>query len=165
MYKCLLDTRASLTVASSAFIQKTPIYIGCLTFSHPVRITHDFHYPFILGFDFLNENKTSIDFESQQLILFDENSVALSVCLTCSAEGYARAVRTMLIPQRSETNEYLHQKERCYCVTRTKPYAVKKRTSHYSSMLVKVENGKTMLHILSPTIRIFSYMSEKSLHY
>ena len=106
----LLDTGASLTVASSAFIQKTrcssaslqppthpiirgvtgarlhvlgvltiPISIGGLAFSHPFQVIQHFDYPLILSVDFLNENKASIDFASQQLILPDEHSMTHSV--------------------------------------------------------------------------------------
>lgn len=133
----LLNTGASITVASASFINKTslartsflpaihpvikgvagarltvldvltvPISIGGVKFSHPVHIIQDLHYPFILGLDFFNKNKhkTRIDFDSQVLLLPDENNDVHNIHLLSASERKARASSTVLIPKRSEMN-------------------------------------------------------------
>lgn len=131
----LLDTGASITVASASFINKTslartsfqpsthpvikgvtgvrltvlgvltvPISIGGVKLSHPVHIIQELHYPFILGLDFLNKHKARIDFDSQVLLLPDENNDVHNIHLLSASERKARASSTVLIPKRSEMN-------------------------------------------------------------
>ena len=132
-----------------------PNSIGCLTFSHPVHIIQDLHYPFILGVDFLNKNKANIDFASQQLILPDEYQASHSVCLLSPVEGHARAATSVLIPQHSETNVLVNISNiKNSANVLLEPNTSLRHSKHLTTTtrcLVHVEDGKAMLRILNPT--------------
>lgn len=183
----LLDTGASITVASASFINKTslartsflpathpvikgvagarltvlgvltvPISIGGVKFSHPVHIIQDLHYPFIRGLDFLNKNnhKTRIDFDSQVLLLPDENNDVHNIHLLSASERKARASSTVLIPKRSEMNipiNISHIKNCTNVLLEPNPFLIKNMQLIAARCLVQVDKGKANLRVMNPT--------------
>lgn len=181
----LLDTGASITVASASFINKTslagtpfqpathpvikgvtgakltvlgvltiPISIGGVKFSHPVHIIQDLHYPFILGLDFLNKHKARIDFNSQVLLLPDENSDVHNIHLLSASEGKARASSTVLIPKRSEMNipvNISHIKNCTNVLLEPNPSLITNMQLIAARCLVQVDKGKAYLRVMNPT--------------
>lgn len=183
----LLDTGASITVASASFINKTslartsflpathpvikgvagarltvlgvltvPISIGGVKFSHPVDIIQDLHYPFILGLDFLNKNKhkSRIDFDSQVLLLPDENNDVHNIHLLSASERKARASSTVLIPKQSEMNipiNISHIKNCTNVLLEPSPFLIKNMQLIAARCLVQVDKGIANLRVMNPT--------------
>ena len=126
------------------------ISFGSLIISHGFLVVEDLHHSLILGHDFLETNKVTIDVASKQMTIQD-----IKVCSLKTDTGFARTIRQTNIRANSEVvipikiarfksgNEVLLEPLQ----------NLAKQNIIGAKCLVKIRNGKAMLRVVNPTNR------------
>lgn len=102
----------------------------------------------------MNKHKAKIDFDSQALLLPDENNDVHNIHLLSASEGQARASSTVLIPKRSEMNipvNISHLKNCTNVLLEPNPSLIQNMQLIAARCLVQLDKGKAYLRVMNPT--------------
>lgn len=137
------------------------ISFGTVTLASKFYVIKDLHHSVILGIDFMEKHKVSLDIASKKFIIHD----FLKVCSLSTNTGYARTVRsTKILPQAEVNIPVKISRVRTGSNVLLEPL-VSLTHKHIlgAKCLVHVENGKAALRVVNPTNKIVYLKSNKIL--